>query len=148
MKNLLILLFAINIYAVDMDLTIAQIKYHEGYSSTMYEDNGHFSIGYGTNISSITEIEAEILLVHRLSNRLSTLKKFNWFNNLNSARQQVILDMSYQLGMNRLLKLKHLIWRLKNGYYLAASNAMIGSEWYRKSGKHSKRLAEQMRRGW
>jgi len=148
MKQLLILLLAINLYAIDFDSTVEQIKQHEGFRSSPYKDSGHLSVGYGTNLSHITKAEAQLLLIHRLSMRLAQLRSHTWFNNLNPTRQGVILNMSYQLGYAGILQFKHMIWRLEHGYYKAAANAMVDSKWYRQSGSRSRLLVKQMKRGY
>ena len=148
MKQLLTLLLAINLYAIDFDSTVERIKHYEGFSSAIYKDAGGYSIGYGTNLSSITKAEAHLLLVHRLSIRLAKLQQYTWFNRLNRTRQEVIVGMSYQLGMTGLLKFKHMIWRLEHGYWRAAANAMQESKWFKQSGNRSRELVKQMKRGW
>lgn len=147
MKLLALLLLTTSIYALNFDTAIQQIKHHEGFRSSPYKDNGHLSVGYGTNLSHITRAEAHLLLVHRLSIRLEQLKQYSWFRKLSPNRQNVVLNMSYQLGMTGLLKFKHMIWRLKHGYWKAAANAMVNSRWYRQSGHRSKSLVKQMIKG-
>jgi len=147
MKLLLLALLTTSLFAFDFDRSVQQIKFYEGFSSKPYKDRNHISIGYGTNISHITRAEAELLLVHRLSMRLAKLRTYPWFNRLNPTRQAIVLDMSYQLGVTGLLKFKHMVWRLKHGYWNAAANAMRDSKWYYQSGRRSRQLVQQMQRG-
>lgn len=145
MKILLALLLTTQLFSSKL---VDLVKKHEGFSSTIYKDSGHLSIGYGTNLSyGITEAEAELLLIHRLSITHEKLKRFSWFNKLSYNRKLVIISMGYQLGISGLLEFKHLIWRLQHGYYKAAANAMIESLWYKQSGTRSKELVELMKKG-
>lgn len=145
MKYLLILVLSINLFANDL---VNMIKRHEGFKSNLYLDSGHYAIGYGFNLAhGITEAEAELLLIHRLSILHERLKQFNWFNKLSYNRKLVIVNMSYQLGISGLLDFKHMIWRLKHNYFNGAANAMIESRWYQQSGDRARELVKLMREG-
>jgi lysozyme len=125
----------------------ASIKQHEGFVSHPYKDNNHLSIGYGTNLSYLTEAEAELLLIHRLAIIQSELDHYQWYTKLTDSRKAVILDMAYNLGLPGFMKFKHLIWRLDNNYYTAASNAMLESKWCKQVGNRCRTLAKQMKQG-
>jgi len=143
--KLLLLLLPLYVFSIDLDYTINQIKTHEGFKSKPYVDNGHYSIGYGINLSHVTKAEANLLLTHRLSIRYEQLKAHRWFNNLSPTRQQVILNMTYQLGYSGILKFKKMVWALSHNYYNGAANEMINSRWYRQSGYRAKTLVQQMK---
>jgi len=145
MKLLLLALLVTQLFSSDFDNLVRQIKFYEGFSSKPYSDNGHQSIGYGTNISHITQAEAHMLLVHRLAIRHERLKQLSWFNKLPPIRKRVILNMSYQLGHKGLLKFKHMIWAIKHNYWNGAANQMVSSRWYRQSGNRARILVRQMR---
>ena len=145
MKYLLLILLTTQLLSNEL---VDMVKKHEGFSSTIYKDSGHLSIGYGTNLSyGITEAEAELLLIHRLSITHEKLKQFSWFNRLSYNRKLVIVSMGYQLGISGLLDFKHLIWRLERGYYKAAANAMVESLWFKQSGNRAKELVKLMKQG-
>lgn len=147
-KIILLVLLATSLFALDFDKVINEVKHHEGFSSKPYKDMGHMSVGYGTNLSYITRIEAHMLLVHRLGVRYGQLADISWFKKLSPKRQEVILNMSYQLGMPRLLKFKKMIAAIKRGHYITASSEMKRSKWYKQSGSRAKQLVKKMRRGW
>jgi lysozyme len=145
MKLLILLLLSVGIYA---DSLVEQIKHHEGFRSKPYIDQNHYSIGYGINLRyGLTQAEAELLLIHRLAIVRTALTQFKWFNKLTPNRQNVLLNMGYQLGITGLLQFKHMIWALKQGHYNGAANAMVDSKWYRQSGHRAKYLVSQMRKG-
>lgn len=149
MKKILLILIMVTsgLFALNFDKAIAQVKKHEGFSKNMYRDMGHYSVGYGTNLSYITEPEAHMLLVHRLAIRYSKLQDLSWFRNLNANRQQIMLNMSYQVGHGGLLKFKKMIKALKKRHFKTAANEMKKSRWYRQSGARSKELVRLMRKG-
>ena len=145
MKLLLLLLPALLFASPLVDM----VKKHEGYSNKPYRDTiRNYSIGYGINLShGITEYEAELILVHRLGKLTAVFEQHNWFNQLTPNRKLVVLSMAYQLGTTGFYQFKHFIWRLKQGYYNSAANAMEQSLWYKQSGNRSRELVHLMRKG-
>jgi len=103
------------------------------------------SIGYGTNLTYLTEEEATLLLVHRLSIGLAQLNQHRWFTKLSQTRKQVILNMRYQLGMSNLLQFKKMIKALNHGYYQTAAKEMKQSKWYKQSGIRARELVHAMK---
>jgi lysozyme len=146
MNKLIILIILLQLVKADL---IEDIKRHEGYRQYTYLDSGHYSIGYGTNLKNgITKEEAEILLIYRLSIVKASLNQHKWFIQLDEVRQQVLLNMGYQLGIKGLFSFKHMMWRIKKGYYKSAANAMIESKWYKQSGDRAKELVYMMKNGY
>ena len=147
MKKLgFLLLITVNLFPFSLIQTIKQVKHHEGYRPSVYIDaNNHMSIGYGTNLTYLTEEEATLLLVHRLSIGLAQLNQHKWFTRLSQVRKQVILNMRYQLGMNNLLQFKRMIKALNKGYYQTAAKEMKQSKWYKQSGVRAKELVYAMK---
>lgn len=145
MKLLLLLLITINLYSATFSSVVDQIKLDEGFRPTAYRDNRHWSVGYGTNLSYITEAEASLLLNHRLAIRLTQLQAHSWFNKQSSTRKSALLQLTYQLGYNGILKFKKMIWHLKRGYYTSAAKELKASRWFKQSGLRAKRLVQQMR---
>jgi lysozyme len=142
-----LVLLAILFQLMKADL-IKDIKRHEGFRQHIYLDNGHYSIGYGTSLKNgITKEEAELLLIYRLAVVKASLNQYSWFRELDETRQKVLLNMGYQLGVKGLLSFKHMIWRIKKGYYKSAANAMIESKWYKQSGDRAKELVYIMKNG-
>jgi len=145
MKLLLLILLTIQLFSNEL---VDMVKKHEGFSPTIYTDRNHQSIGYGTNLSyGITEAEAELLLIHRLTIAHEQLKRFTWFNKQTYNRKLVLVSMCYQLGLNGLLQFKDMIWCLTHNYPRAAANRMTRSLWYKQSGNRAKELVELMRKG-
>ena len=79
---------------------IATLKTEEGFRGLPYDDTrGDATLGYGTKLP-ITKAEGAWLLETRLADTHAKLAKAWWpYGGLNHARQGVLLDMAYELGV-------------------------------------------------
>ena len=143
-----ILLISSTLAGSNLTTSIEWIKKHEGFKSKPYIDASHFSVGYGTNlINGLTKQEAEMLLTMRLLNGYASLNQFKWFRKLNTTRQAVLMDMTYNIGIHGVLKFKRMIWALKHNYFHGAANEMKDSIWFRQVGTRGEFLYNKMRKG-
>jgi GH24 family phage-related lysozyme (muramidase) len=69
------------------------------------------------------------------------------FEELSPARQEVLIDMAYNLGQTRLRKFVEFRASLNAGDYVRAANEMIKSRWYHQVGRRSRALVTQMLEG-
>lgn len=60
------------------------------------------------------------------------------FSSLNTERQEIIIDMAYNLGFDRLSKFKKLKKAIISGDYALASKEMKNSDWYKQTGNRAK----------
>ncbi len=87
----------------------------EGFSPSIYTDKTeHPTIGYGYNLSVYSYEGKRItkaygLLTDILKENHKALLSYGWYKNLDAMRRMVILDLSYNLGLNGLLKFKQFI---------------------------------------
>lgn len=137
-----------------MNNLIKQLRRDEGEVLHAYQDHlGYWTIGVGVLIDKrkgggITEEESAYLLQNRISQREAALQKaLPWFKDLDEARQGVLLNMSYQMGVEGLLGFKNTLAMVKAGDYEAASKGMLNSLWAKQTPARAKRLSEQMRTG-
>ncbi len=146
-----------------MQKIIERIKEYEGYRDTPYQCTaGKWTIGYGYNyqdrgfsVEDATEILmdgftkelAESLLERDVKRCAKEAEDFSFFKNLNSARQAVVVDMIYQLGLKGLSGFKNFLKRLEEKDYDAASLEMIHSRWFAQSGRRSRTNVKQMKTG-
>ena len=106
---------------------------NEGFESKPYLcPNKKLTIGYGRNLENgITEREAVVLLENDLLNlKLELEDKLPVFKKLDDIRQNVILEMAYNMGVPNLLKFKNMIEALKKADYKEASKEMLMSKWH------------------
>lgn len=85
---------------------------HEGFRSTPYRcPAGKLTIGYGINLDAgITPAEGLILLRHRLIGiEMELFHIFPWFSLLSKKRKDVLIDMTYNLGLQGLLNFKMML---------------------------------------
>ena len=131
--------------------TIDQIKTDEGFRSKPYQCTaGKTTIGYGRNIedNGITKSEAETLLLNDVKTvQIELLNNFNWFNGLNGARQGVLINMAFNLGLPRLMKFKKMLGALSDNDFYEASKQMLDSRWAVQVGDRANRLAKQIIEG-
>lgn len=70
-----------------------------------------------------------------------------WWRTLNHARQDVLVNMAFNLGITRLLGFKNTLAAMKAGRFDAAAKGMMASLWARQVGRRAVRLAAQMKTG-
>ena len=75
------------------------------------------------------------------------LHGFSWFPDLTEARQEVIVNMCFNLGMTRLLKFKKFLEAVSLDEYDRAADEMLSSLWAKQVKSRALELAELMRGG-
>ena len=129
-------------YASEM----TQITKDEGFRECTYKDTkGLGTIGFGhlilTNeeITCITLPEAMLLLQKDYTIALTAVERnFPWAE---GEVKLVLTNMSYQLGITKLLKFKKTLKHLKAKDYTNASIEMTKSRWYKETPKRALRQA-------
>ena len=136
---------------------IKMIKRHEGLNLMPYNDTvGELTIGYGHNLDAngITVDIAELLLEKDIEIAINELQKIFIVNHrpnkkfyLNRTRENVLINMSFNLGYNGLLGFKRMWEALKAGDFDKAAVEMLDSKWARQVGNRAIELAELMKKG-
>lgn len=110
---------------------------------------GRWSIGYGRNLEDvgISTEEAEILLTNDLRAAERQAEAFEWFSDLDGARQEVILEMIFQLGFTGVRKFQRMIHAIRLEDWDGASREMMNSHWHTQTPKRCEELAKIMREG-
>jgi lysozyme len=123
----------------------------EGVRLKPYRDSvGKLTIGIGRNLDDvgISLAEARMLLANDLEKVQSQISaSLPWVRNLSVARQSVVENMAFNLGVNGLMAFKETLAWMEAGNYSAAADAMLQSVWARQVGVRAERLAAQMRTG-
>jgi lysozyme len=142
---------------------IEQLKMHEGFRGSFYLCTANKkTIGYGHNVdenplpvylerdfdfSPMTMDEGEELLINDVKlvvDRL--LRHFNYLH-LSSARQAVLINMAFNMGVSGLLLFKNMFKAIANSDFERASVEMMNSKWAIQVGCRSDELAQQMLTG-
>ena len=110
---------------------------------------GHLTIGYGHNLENgITEEIASSLLDSDLKTAEKEIgSRFAGYHKLNEARQFVLTDMAFNMGISRLMTFKKMFAALAKGEYPTAAREMLASKWAAQVGHRAKILCEIMKSG-
>lgn len=132
----------------------SQLRRDEGEVLYAYQDSlGYWTIGVGRLIDSrkgggISKEESACLLENDINAKYTELKKhIPWITSLDIARQGVLVNMAFQLGINGLLQFRNTLEHVKQGKYIEASILMLDSLWAKQTPNRAKRLSEQMKTG-
>jgi lysozyme len=135
----------------DRDQLVDQLIIHEGVELKPYKDTlGILTIGIGRNLEDrgISEDEARYLCLNDIEIVERELaSNFAIVDGLDPARQLVIADMAFNLGVPRLRGFAKMWLAIEQGDYNAAAEEMLDSKWARQVGQRAQRLAETMRTG-
>lgn len=142
---------------------VEQLKVHEGFRSNYYLCTANKkTIGYGRNVEAnplplslyrdfdiepMTTDEAEHLLLEDITHVGDMLlRHFNYLH-LSSARQAVLINMAFNMGVSGLLLFKNMFKAISNYDFESAAVEMLNSKWAGQVGCRSDELAEQMLTG-
>ena len=137
----------------DKDI-MEQIKHHEGYRETVYFDSvGVPTVGYGHALlegSRVPAVVADILFEQDYNDASKdyTLLALRWgFNDIDTVRRGIIINMLFNMGMSRVSKFQKMLTALQMGEYDKAADEMLDSRWATQVGKRADELADLMRKG-
>lgn len=133
---------------------ITQLTLDEGKVKHAYQDHlGYWTIGVGRLIDKekgggLSDEEIDYLLSNDIEKKYTELiKALPWVAQLHEARQAVLLNMAFQMGVSGLLKFTNTLQNIKNGKWDDASKGMLQSLWARQTPNRALKMAEQMRLG-
>lgn len=125
-------------------------RHFEGLSVLPYPcPTGHLTIGYGHNLENgISREAAEFILREDLQNAVKAVSKYvaGW-QKLDEARQFVLVDMTFNMGIQKLLTFKKFLTALQKKDYPTAAQEMLDSRWANQVGRRASELAEMMKKG-
>ena len=128
------------------------LKREEGYVPHCYICTaGAHTVGYGRNIDAdggigISEDEANHLLRNDIDRTIKECQQWAWFDDLDPARQSVVVQLCFQLGRPRLSQFKLMLAALSQQPpdLIAAANELLDSQFANQVPARAARLAEQM----
>jgi lysozyme len=89
-----------------------------------------------------------MILAHRVRKvQFDLISRLPYWNRLSSVRQDVLINMAYNLGVEGLMKFKVTLSMVEAGRYEEASKQMLQSKWAKQVGKRSIELSNMMREG-
>jgi len=121
---------------------------HEGKRHHVYEcSSGKLTIGVGRNLEDLglTDGEIDFLLRNDLMRvQAELLQSVPCFRRLSETRQDVLIDMCFNLGISRLMQFQKMLTALEIGDYMEAAAEMLDSRWAKQVGIRAVRLAKMM----
>ena len=129
---------------------LEELKKHEGFRSRPYKcTEGYLTIGYGQRLDyiEVDEKTAEIWLMEKVEKIKYKLEsKFPWYLKAPKEVQEIVINMSYQMGVSGFAKFKKTIKYLEQGLYHKASTEMLYSLWSRQTPERSKELSDRLKK--
>jgi len=126
-----------------------QLKIHEGVVLKLYKcSQGYYTCGVGRNIQAngISMEEAELMLANDIDDCIVDLKRnIGFFDDLPETIQEVMVNLCFNIGINKLLNFKKTIGLLRDAKYLEAADEILDSKWSKQVGQRSHDLADMIR---
>ncbi len=143
----------------DDQLLNKELRRDEGVEREIYLDTkGIRTVGVGHNIEAhplpadwttpLTDEQIDQLLSEDLESVFADLDRaFPWWRKMSYARQRVIANMMFNMGLTKLSGFKNTLAAMEQGRYTAAAAGMMASLWAKQVGARADRLAEMMEEG-
>ena len=116
-----------------------------------YQDSeGIWTVGYGRNIQErgLSEEEAQMLLRNDIVSAIDDLMdNFSWFPHVGPTRQEVFINMMFNLGLDKFKEFRRMIAAAEIGDYEQVAVEMMDSKWARQVGERAVRLRDKMLAG-
>jgi len=139
------------------------LKESEGFKQKPYEcTSGKWTIGYGYQLESHgfsqieiaklhkdgwTQAHAERMLEHEIDLICAAFHRLPWFADLDDVRKAVVIDMTYNLGIDGFLGFRKTIAALREKDWDAAVHEMRHSKWAKQAPKRCATLCSIMKTG-
>lgn len=133
--------------------TLSQLQVDEGFRSCVYKDSeGYWTIGHGILVddrlagAGITEEESLWLAERRVRKRLDELNlHIPWWIEQPRIIQKSLVNMSYQMGVPKLLGFRKMLAAMQQNDYVRAAEEALDSKWAQQTPDRAKKIADQIR---
>ena len=136
-----------------MNELIEMLRRHEGVRDKVYLCSaGYETIGVGRNISEdglgLSEDEINFLLNNDIKRvREELTEEYYWFAGLDEARQDAMIDISFNLGQTRLRGFVKSLEALAREDFDTAADEFMDSKWSEQVGDRAVEVTEIIRTG-
>ena len=136
-----------------MNELIEMLRRHEGVRDKVYLCSaGYETIGVGRNISEdglgLSEDEIDYLLNNDIKRvREALTEEYYWFAGLNDARQDAMIDLSFNLGQTRLRGFVKALEAMSREEFENAADEFMDSRWSEQVGDRAVEVTEIIRTG-
>lgn len=112
---------------------------------------GYETVGVGRNIAEsglgLSEDEIDYLLKNDIKRCKQELTALSWFTDLDSVRQDALINLCFNLGMTRLMRFKNAMAAMAEGNYEKAADEFMDSKWATQVGSRADEVTEMVRTG-
>lgn len=118
-----------------MDELKKSIIRHEGEKRFAYKDSlGYWTIGIGRNIDAkskrgLSDDEISMLLDNDIALCKSQIEGYTWYKNQDKVRQEALIELCFNLGVDRLLLFKNMLLHMTVKDYNNAAIQLANSKW-------------------
>lgn len=118
-----------------MDNLISILKQREGKKKSAYKDSlGYWTIGYGRLIDArknagLSDEEMLYLLKNDIESAKNDLSQYDWYLSLDSVRQEVFIELVFNMGLPNLLEFVQTLKYVKAKDYNNAAIQLGKSLW-------------------
>ena len=128
---------------------ISQLRIYEGEKLKPYVDTvGKITIGNGRNLTDkgIRDDERALMLSNDVNDAITLARQFSWFALLDDVRQEIIVNMCFNMG-TRILSFQKMLSAMSIHDYNNAAEEMKDSKWFVQVGERGQRLYDAMKKG-
>ena len=136
-----------------MSKLVAQLKRHEGVKSHAYKCTANMiTVGVGRNIDEhggigLSDDEINYLLENDIKRCKQELIALSWFTDLDSVRQDALVNLCFNLGLTRLMGFKNAMAAMAEGDYERAADEFYDSRWAKQVKSRADEVCEMIRTG-
>lgn len=136
-----------------MSKLVAQLKRHEGVKSHAYKCTANMiTVGVGRNIDEnggigLSDDEINYLLENDIKRCKQELIALSWFTDLDSVRQDALVNLCFNLGLTRLMGFNNAMAAMAEGDYERAADEFYDSRWAKQVKSRADEVCEMVRTG-
>ena len=136
-----------------MSKLVAQLKRHEGVKSHAYKCTANMiTVGVGRNIDEnggigLSDDEINYLLENDIKRCKQELIALSWFTDLDSVRQDALVNLCFNLGLTRLMGFNNAMAAMAEGDYERAADEFYDSRWAKQVKSRADEVCEMIRTG-
>lgn len=136
---------------MDMARLKEQLERQEGYNDSPYKDtNGYWTIGIGHLVDDKlgAGLDREVVLLQEeldIKRAYNEALNYQWFSALSDARQNVVINLLFNLGRVRFDKFVQTQLAMSRGDVEAAAKGLENSLWFKQVGRRGRELVRQWR---
>lgn len=106
------------------------------------------AVGHDGRTRPITHDNAIMLLDDDIAVACYALDdKLPWWSTADEIRARVMVDLTFNMGIHKLLDFQHFLSYMRNGTYNFAANELKNSVWYKQVGQRGERLVAMVKTG-